>query len=99
MALQDLNFTEQEEGVYESAPFQLNDDCGIHIEMPPAPEGSFRGNSVQVFQSMTDTLYSSVDFSSYISTVYDKALTGVIPGMYIKIVCSQMPTMAKILTK
>ena len=97
MALQDLIFTKEEEGVYVSSPVQLKDNIGIHIELPKATNNMVSGNTVSIFQSMTDTEYALTSFNNYVGNVFDRVLTGALTGMYIKIQCNQMPLVAKIL--
>lgn len=93
MALTDLTFSKQGEA-YVSDPVQLQSDAGLHLEFASEDKGK---KWVALFQSMTNTNY--VPFGSYnnVGSTIDVAITGVIPGMYIKVQSISQPTLAKIL--
>ena len=93
MALIDLTFSKHGEA-YVSDPVQLQSDAGLHLEF--ASEDKER-NNVALFQSMTNV--NCVPFGSYnyVGSTMDVAITGVIPGMYIKVQSISQPTLAKIL--
>ena len=92
MSLTDLTFSKQGEA-YVSDPVQLQSDAGLHLEF--ASENKER-NGVALFQSMTNGNY--IPFASYnYNGTIDVAITGVIPGMYIKVQSISQPTLAKIL--
>lgn len=93
MALTDLTFSKQGEA-YVCAPVQLQSDAGLHLEF--ASEDKER-NNVALFQSMTNTNYVPFGSYNYVGSTIDVAITGVIPGMYIKVQSISQPTLAKIL--
>lgn len=92
MALTDLTFSKHGEA-YVSDPVQLQSDAGLHLEFTSED----KNNRFALFQSMTNTNY--VPFGSYnnVGSTIDVAITGVIPGMYIKVQSISQPTLAKIL--
>lgn len=93
MALTDLTFSKQGEA-YVCDPVQLQSDAGLHLEF--ASEDKER-NGVSLFQSMTNTNYVPFGSYNYVGSTIDVAITGVIPGMYIKVQSISQPTLAKIL--
>lgn len=93
MALTDLTFSKQGEA-YVSDPVQLQSDAGLHLEF--ASEDKER-NNVALFQSMTNVNYVPFGSYNYVGSTIDVAITGVIPGMYIKVQSISQPTLAKIL--
>lgn len=92
MALTDLTFSKHGED-YVSDPVQLQSDAGLHLEF--ASED--KNNVVSLFQSMTNTNYVPFGSYNYMGSTMDVAITGVIPGMYIKVQSISQPTLAKIL--
>lgn len=90
--LKDLVFSKVGES-YLSEPVQLSGDCGINLEFEPKTGG----NKVSLFQSMSGDKYVSLKSDYYVGSVYDMAVTGVIPEMYLKIKCNYKPVTAKIL--
>ena len=93
MALTDLTFSKQG-GAYVCDPVQLQSDAGLHLEF--ASEDKER-NGVSLFQSMTNGNYVPFGSYNYVGSTIDVAITGVIPGMYIKVQSISQPTLAKIL--
>lgn len=93
MALTDLTFSKQGEA-YVCDPVQLQSDAGLHLEF--ASEDKER-NGVSLFQSMTNGNYVPFGSYNYVGSTIDVAITGVIPGMYIKEQSISQPTLAKIL--
>lgn len=91
MALTDLTFSKQGEA-YVSDPVQLQSDAGLHLEF-----ASQDNNGVALFQSMTNGNYVPFGSYNYVGNTMDVAITGVIPGMYIKVQSISQPTLAKIL--
>lgn len=81
MALTDLTFSKQGEA-YVCDPVQLQSDAGLHLEF--ASEDKER-NGVSLFQSMTNGNYVPFGSYNYVGSTMDVAITGVIPGMYIKV--------------
>lgn len=97
MALTDLTFSKHGEA-YISDPVQLQSDAGLHLEF--ASED--KNNGVTLFQSMTNGNYVPFGSYNYVGSTMDVAITGVIPGMYIKVQSIKVqsisqPTLAKIL--
>lgn len=92
MALTDLTFSKQGEA-YVSDPVQLQSDAGLHLEF--ASED--KNNVVSLFQSMMNGNYVPFWIINYVGSTMDVAITGVIPGMYIKVQSISQPTLAKIL--
>lgn len=92
MALTDLTFSEQGEA-YVCDPVQLQSDAGLHLEF--ASED--KNNRFALFQSMANTNYVPFGSYNYVGSTIDVAITGVIPGMYIKVQSISQPTLAKIL--
>ncbi|MFK2438131.1 hypothetical protein ACIXRX_21475 [Bacteroides fragilis] len=92
MALTNLTFSKHGEA-YVSDPVQLQSDAGLHLEFTSED----KNNRCALFQSMTNVNY--VPFGSYnnVGSTIDVAITGVIPGMYIKVQSISQPTLAKIL--
>ena len=92
MALTDLTFSKQGEA-YVSDPVQLQSDAGLHLEFTSED----KNNRFALFQSMTNTNYVPFGSYNYVGSTIDVAITGVIPGMYIKVKSISQPTLAKIL--
>ena len=92
MALTDLTFSKQGE-LYVSDPVQLQSDAGLHLEFTSEDNN----NRFALFQSMTNTNYVPFGSYNYVGSTIDVAITGVIPGMYIKVQSISQPTLAKIL--
>lgn len=92
MALTDLTFSKHGEA-YVSDPVQLQSDAGLHLEFTSED----KNNRFALFQSMTNTNYVPFGSYNYVGSTIDVAITGVIPGMYIKVQCISQPTLAKIL--
>lgn len=92
MALTDLTFSKQGEA-YVSDHVQLKSDAGLHLEF--ASED--KNNVVSLFQSMMNGNYVPFGSYNYVGSTMDVAITGVIPGMYIKVQSISQPTLAKIL--
>lgn len=92
MALTDLTFSKHGEA-YVSDPVQLQSDAGLHLEFTSED----KNNRFALFQSMTNTNYVPFGSYNYVGSTIDVAITGVIPGMYIKVQSISQPTLAKIL--
>lgn len=92
MALTDLTFSKHGEA-YVSDPVQLQSDAGLHLEFTSED----KNNRFALFQSMTNTNYVPFGSYNYVGSTIDVAITGVIPGMYIKVYSISQPTLAKIL--
>ena len=93
--LEDLIFTETN-GEYISTAVQVTSDVGIHIELPDRPAKSADA-CIDVEQSMTGSGWVSCDRTYAVKKYYDKAVEGVIPGMYLRVKSTYKPTVAKIL--
>lgn len=93
MALTDLTFSKHGEA-YVSDPVQLQSDAGLHLEFTSEDK---ERNGVALFQSMTNGNYVPFGSYNYVGSTIDVAITGVIPGMYIKVQSISQPTLAKIL--
>ena len=92
MALTDLTFSKHGEA-YVSDPVQLQSDAGLHLEFTSED----KNNRFALFQSMTNTNYVPFGSYNYVGSTIDVAITGVFPGMYIKVQSISQPTLAKIL--
>ena len=92
MALTNLTFSKHGEA-YVSDPVQLQSDAGLHLEFTSED----KNNRFALFQSMTNTNYVPFGSYNYVGSTIDVAITGVIPGMYIKVQSISQPTLAKIL--
>lgn len=90
--LKDLTFTLQDEK-YVSDPVQLPSDAGLHLEFEPV----LHGNCVNLEQSITGDKYYNFKTEFGPGAIYDLAISGVVPGMYIRIKTVLQPTVAKIL--
>lgn len=88
--MKDLNFALGGGGSYESDAFQVQSDFGLHLEFSEYGQ-------VQLRQSMTGEGYETCLFISRSQEVVDRAVTGVIAGMWFKVVCEFKPRAAKVL--
>lgn len=95
----DISFIE-ENNKYISGAIQLGGDAGIHLEFPETDNKVNKDLFVQLQQSMTGDKFVPFD-TEWIKGeyVYDKAIQGVLPEMYVQIVCNQKPSVAKLLTE
>ncbi|KAB5385382.1 hypothetical protein [Bacteroides fragilis] len=91
--LKSLNFKKQGDA-YISDPVQLTSDAGLHLEFPYSPAPS----DIRLLQSMTGGGYVCFkEDKNFLGDSYDTAITGVIPGMFVKVCCSRYPVSCQIL--
>ena len=91
--LKSLNFKKQGDA-YISDPVQLTSDAGLHLEFSHSPAPS----DIRLFQSMTGGGYVCFkEDKTFLGDSYDMAITGVIPGMFVKVCCSRYPVSCQIL--
>lgn len=93
--LKNLNF-EKQGGMYVSDPFQLKSDVGLHLEFAHQP---FAGD-IRLLQSMTGSGFSLFGGDkAHPGDVYDVAITGVVPGMFVCVHSSKKPVVSQILVQ
>lgn len=92
MAIIDLTF--KNNGTrYESDPVQINTESNIGLHL----EHDSKIGEVVLKQRMSGNNFAAFKSEYYNSGVYDTAITGVVKGMYIKIICENNPVVAQIL--
>ncbi len=97
--LQELSFTAMEDGTFISAAIQVTSDVGIHLEFPAQARRPRSENRVSIEQSMTGDGFVECHTEYSVGQLYDKAVEGVIPGMYLRVRVSSesMPASGHIL--
>lgn len=91
--LKNLNF-EKQGGMYVSDPVQLKSDAGLHLEFAHQP---FAGD-IRLLQSMTGSGFSLFGGDKeHMGDVYDAAITGVVPDMFVCVHSSRKPVVSQIL--
>lgn len=91
--LKSLNFKKQGD-TYISDPVQLTSDAGLHLEFSHSSAPS----DIRLLQSMTGTGYVCFkEDKNFLGDSYDTAITGVIPGMFVRVCCGKYPVSCQIL--
>lgn len=91
--MKDIIF-QNENGCWVSEAVQLTgNQIVIHLEFPE----SSKHRGVSLSQSITGDKFAPFCSESYVSSVWEKNITGGISGQYIKIRCTVEPIIAKYL--
>ena len=82
--------------MYVSDPVRLKSDAGLHLEFAHQPSAG----DIRLLQSMTGSGFACFrEDKAHPGDVYDVAITGVVPDMFVCVHSSRKPVVSQILVQ
>lgn len=95
MGLRNIAFTQKETEFVSEAIKLTTGNVSVHLEFTG---DNAENQQIHLAQSITNSKYHVFDTQrKCVNGVYEKNVTGGIPGQYIKVICHSMPSLAQCL--